>query len=98
MRGNKLLDDVEINCYFDHSQHTDEEHRTHDFFLYKFDRVGDSIECVLGCRLTGEYYDLSEDNTYYIGFRPGVSYSDNDQFNPAIDSRCVAIADMPEEA
>lgn len=97
MRGNDLLGYESINCYFDHTQHTSKEAReSSEFFKYKFEKKGDSIECVLGCRLTSEYFDLSEENKYFIGFQPGTSYSDDDQFNPAIDSRCVAIADIPK--
>lgn len=99
MRGNDLLGYEGINCYFDHPQHTDDEAReSSEFFKYKFEKIGDSIECVLGCRLTSEYVDLSEDNKYFIGFQPGTTYSDNDQFNPAIDARCVPIADIPKES
>ena len=98
MRGNTLLDYYGMNCYFDHPQRTNDEARESlEFFRYKFEKVGDSIECILGCRITGEYIDLSEDNEYYIGFQPSVTYSDYEQFNPAIDSRCIAIADMPME-
>ena len=98
MRDNALVGYEGINCYFDHTQHTSNEAReSSEFFKYKFEKKGDSIECVLGCRLTSEYFELSEENKYFIGFQPGTSYSDNDQFNPAIDSRCVAIADIPKE-
>ena len=86
-------------CYFDHPQPDIwEDGRTGDFFWYRFDKVGDSLECVLGCRLRGEYFDLSEENMYYIGFQPGAVYSDLDQFNPAQDKRWVALNDMPREA
>ena len=98
MRNNAVLGHNEIDCYFDHPQHTEGEERIPDFFLYKFEKIGDSIECVLGCRLRGDEFDLSEENKYYIGFQPSVSYSDYDQFNPAVDSRCIAITDMPKES
>ena len=97
MRNKTLLGHNEIDCYFDHPQHIGGEERLQDFFLYKFEKVGDSIECVLGCRLREDEFDLSEENKYYIGFQPSITYSDYDQFNPAIDNRCVAITDMPKE-
>lgn len=95
MRNNTLLGHNEIDCYFDHPQYTEGDERISCFFLYKFEKAGDSTECVLGCRLREDEFDLSEENKYYIGFQPSVSYSDYDQFNPAIDSRCVALTDMP---
>ena len=97
MRENRLVGESNNYCYFDHSQHNAGEERKNEFFIYRFDKIGDSIECVLGCRLIGDDIDMSEENTYYIGFQPSVSYSDYEQFNPAIDSRCVAIADMPND-
>ena len=100
MRGNERIGPVNDEfCYFDHPQPALwEDGRAGDFFWYRFDRVGDSLECVLGCRLRGEYFDLSEENMYYIGFQPGAVYPDLDQFNPAHDKRCVALNDMPREA
>lgn len=98
MRGNKVVGMSSPNCYFDHSQHTTGEERENEFFIYKFDNVGDSIECVLGCRLREDRIKLSEGTIYYIGFQPSVSYSDEDQFNPAVDRKCVALADIPKES
>lgn len=85
-------------CYFDHPQPALwEDGNREDFFWYKFEKEGDSLECVLGIRLRGDRgVDLSEDNSYYIGFESTASYSDYDQFNPAIDSRCVALDDLPK--
>ena len=75
-----------------------EDGNREDFFWYKFEKEGDSLECVLGIRLRGDRgVDLSEDNSYYIGFESTASYSDYDQFNPEIDSRCVALDDLPKE-
>ena len=100
MRGNERIGPVNDEfCYFDHPQPDIwEDGRAGSFFWYRFDKVGDSLECVLGCRLRGEYFDLSEENMYYIGFQPGAVYSGLDQFNPAHDKRCVALNDMPREA
>ncbi len=99
MRGNERIGPVNEFCYFDHPQPDIwEDGRAGGFFWYRFDKVGDSLECVLGCRLRGEYFDLSEENMYYIGFQPGAVYSGLDQFNPAHDKRCVALNDMPREA
>ena len=98
MRGNTMIGLCNMNCFLDCSQHTKEGVSENDFFRYKFVNAGDSIECVMGCRIRGDFVDLSEENTYYVGFQPGTRYSDYDQFNPAIDRRCVALNDIPKEA
>ena len=85
-------------CYFDHPQKALwEDGNREDFFWYKFEKEGESLECILGIRLRGDRgVDLSKDNSYYIGFEP-VGSDDEDNFNPAIDARCVSINDMPRE-
>ena len=85
-------------CYFDHPQPALwEDGNRENLFWYKFEKEGDSVECVLGIRLRGDRgTGFSEDNTYYIGFGPVMS-DDEDKFNPAIDARCVALKDMPRE-
>ena len=85
-------------CYFDHPQKALwEDGNREDFFWYKFEKEGDSLECILGIRLRGDRgVDLSKDNSYYIGFEPKGS-DDEDNFNPAIDARCVSLNDMPRE-
>lgn len=97
MRGNEIVGLCNMNCYLDISQHRGEGVSENDFFQYKFEKVGDSVECVMGCRIRGDFVDLSEENKYYVGFQPGTRYSDYDQFNPAIDRRCVALRDIPKE-
>lgn len=97
MRGNAIVGLCNMNCYLDNSQHREEGVSEDDFFRYKFEKVGDSVECVMGCRIRGDFVDLSEENIYYVGFQPGTRYSDYDQFNPAIDRRCVALRDIPKE-
>ena len=84
-------------CYFDHPQKALwEDGNREDFFWYKFEKEGDSLECILGIRLRGDRgVDLSKDNSYYIGFEPNGS-DDEDNFNPAIDAQCVSLNDMPE--
>jgi hypothetical protein len=85
-------------CYFDHPQKALwEDGNREDFFWYKFEKEGDSLECILGIRLRGDRgVDLSKDNSYYIGFEP-VGSDDEENFNPAIDARCVSLNDMPRE-
>ena len=85
-------------CYFDHPQPALwEDGNRENFFWYKFEKEGESLECILGIRLRGDRgVDLSKDNSYYIGFEP-VGSDDEDNFNPAIDARCVALKDMPRE-
>lgn len=84
-------------CYFDHPQKALwEDGNREDFFWYKFEKEGESLECILGIRLRGDRgVDLSKDNSYYIGFEP-VGSDDEDNFNPAIDAQCVSLNDMPE--
>lgn len=95
MNGNKMIGASNPGCYFDHSQNTEGERKR--FNYYRFEKVGDSIECIIGGRLRDDEDHFSEATGYYVGFRPMLA-SDVDQFNPAIDVRCVALKDMPKEA
>lgn len=95
MNGNKMIGAAAPGCYFDHSQNTEGERKR--FNYYRFEKVGDSIECIIGGRLRDDEDHFSEATGYYVGFRPMLA-SDEDQFNPAIDKRCVALKDMPKEA
>ena len=97
MNGNKMVGSANPTCYFDHPQNTEGEERVKHFFVYGFEKVGDSIECIIGGRLREDYDRFSEATGYYVGFLP-MSSRDEDQFNPAIDVRCVALKDMPKEA
>jgi hypothetical protein len=94
MNGNKMIGASDPGCYFDHSQNTEGERKR--FNYYRFEKVGDSIECIIGGRLRDDEYHFSEATGYYVGFRPMLA-SDEEQFNPAIDKRCVALKDMPKE-
>ena len=98
MCGNDYRGCGDIDCYFDHPQPALwEDGNRENLFWSKFEKEGDSVECVLGIRLRGDRgTGFSEDNTYYIGFGPVMS-DDEDKFNPAIDARCVALKDMPRE-
>lgn len=95
MNGNKIIGASNPGCYFDHSQNTEGERKRYNF--YRFEKVGDSIECIIGGRLRDDEDHFSEATGYYVGFRPMLA-SDEEQFNPAIDKRCVALKDMPKEA
>lgn len=95
MNGNKMIGAAAPGCYFDHSQNTEGERKR--FNYYRFEKVGDSIECIIGGRLRDDEDHFSEATGYYVGFRPMLA-SDEEQFNPAIDKRCVALKDMPKEA
>ena len=95
MNGDKIVGKSYPNCYYDHSQKTEGERKR--FNYYRFEKVGDSIECILGGRLRDDEDHFSEATGFYVGFQPSVTYSDEDQFNPAIDVRCVALKDMPKE-
>lgn len=95
MNGNKMISASNPGCYFDHSQNTEGERKR--FGYYRFEKVGDSIECIIGGRLRDDEDHFSEATGYYVGFRPMLA-SDEDQFNPAIDKRCVALKDMPKQS
>ena len=97
MNGNKMVGSANPTCYFDHPQNTEGEERRKHYFVYKFEKVGDSIECIIGGRLRDDNDRFSEATGYYVGFLPSVG-SDFDQFNPALDVRCVALKDMTKEA
>lgn len=94
MNGNKMIGASNPGCYFDHAQNTEGERKR--FNYYRFEKVGDSIECIIGGRLRDDEDHFSEVTGYYVGFAPSGG-SDFDQFNPAIDVRCVALKDMPKE-
>ncbi len=96
VRGNDVVGEGEFNCYFDSSQHTDGEDRIHSYFVYTFRDNGESIECTIGCELREDYVDFSEENTYYIGFRP-VGLDSWNQFDPSSDDGFVALDFLPPE-
>ncbi len=96
MNGDKRVGENYPNCYFDLSQNPKGKVQKTDSVYYKFEKVGDSIECVLGGRLIDENDHYSEATAYYVGFFPG-SYSEYEKVNPAIDKRFVALKDMPKE-
>ena len=97
MNEDKIVGVNHPNCYFDLSEYTEGKEQKIDSVYYKFKKVGDSIECILGGRLRDDEDHFSEATGFYVGFQPSVTYSDEDQFNPAIDVRCVALKDMPKE-
>lgn len=90
VRDSVIVGSGEFNCYFDASQHTEGEERIHHYFLYTFYESGESIECVIGCALREDFFDISEDNQYYIGFLP-IGLEFYDQFDPSIDDGFVAL-------
>lgn len=85
----------EFNCYFDATQHTEGEERIHHFFCYTFE-PGESIECVIGCRLREDFFDFSEDDSYFIGFVP-IGLEHVDQFDPSIDDGFVSLDSLQRE-
>lgn len=100
MKGNQTITQLAQFIYFDHPQpEIWDSSREGEYFWQKFGKVGDSIECVLGCRLS-EYYDglvLKENDTYYIGFEPGVYY-DDEIINPSINENFVSTDSLPCES
>lgn len=69
MRGGDQYGCALFNCYFEHTQNSSERPY---FFSYRFNKVGDSVECVMGSRITNEYTELQDDAAYYIGLPPGA--------------------------
>ena len=97
MNGDKIAGFGFFDCYFDHSQHIDSADKTVDFFDYRFEKRGDSIECILGCRLREDQIDLSKDAKYYIGTDPSEYYPENATSYPKLYSGMqVALADLPK--
>ena len=96
MNGDKRVGENYPNCYFDLSKNTEGKDQKSDSVYYKFGKIGDSIECVLGGRLIDENDHFSEATAYYVGFFPGL-YSEYEKVNPALDSKFVALKDMPKE-
>jgi hypothetical protein len=97
MNGDKRVGDSHNpNCYFDLSQNTEGKEQKTDSVYYTFGKLGDSIECVLGGRLIDENDCFSKATGYYVGFLPW-SYEEAEKCNPAIDSKFVALKDMPKE-
>lgn len=68
LRGDEQMGCALFNCYFEHTQNSSERPY---FFSYRFNKVGDSVECVMGSRITNEYTELQDDAAYYIGLPPG---------------------------
>ena len=97
VRNSVIVGMGEFTCYYDASQHTEGEDRIHHFFLYSFHESGESIECVIGCELREDYFDLSEDNQYYIGFIP-IGLESYEQFDPSIDEGFVALDSLRQES
>jgi hypothetical protein len=97
MSGDTLVGLNGPDCYFDRSQCSDADKRmSAEFFMYKFEKVGDSMECVFGGMLREDVDGLSKATAYYVGFQSENTY-DCDQFNPAIDKKCIALNDLPKE-
>ena len=97
MNGDTMVGLNGPNCYFDHSQCSDADKRmSAEFWMYRFEKVGDSLECVFGGMLRDDVEGLSKATAYYVGFQSESSY-DEDIFNPAIDKKCIALNDLPKE-
>lgn len=96
MSGDKIVGNYQPHCYFDFSKNTEGKEQKGDAVYYKFGKIGDSIECVLGGRLIDENDCFSKATGYYVGFLPW-SYEEAEKCNPAIDSKFVALKDMPKE-
>lgn len=101
MNGNKTIYQMIEFCYLDHPQPEiwEDNDREGGYFWHRFEKAGDSIECVIGCRLR-EYNDvltLKDNDTYYIGFEP-QGYCDDEEVNPKVDDKFVSTDTLPCES
>ncbi len=94
MCENQTTGEVELNCYFDHPQHTGEDDRN-EFFIYSFNKAGETIDCVVGFEITEDTIDFSKDYSLYLGFEP-LNLDDITQINLLTDKRFVAMDTLEE--
>ena len=99
MNGDSIVGiPMEFNLFFDHSQHTTGDDRTHNFLLYEFE-PGETIECVIGCAICDDprtSIDLSNEYIYYVGFLP-IGLDNINQLNPSIDEGFVLLDSLQRE-
>ena len=94
LRGYEQMSE-RFDCYFDHTQNSYEEPY---FFRYRFNKVGDSVECVLGRRFTNEHTELQDDVAYYIGLPPSAFDSSiGFNYKKMYGELYFAISDLPKE-
>ena len=101
MNGNKTINQMNEFCYLDHPQPEiwEDNDREGGYFWHGFEKAGDCIECVIGCRLR-EYNDvltLKDNDVYYIGFEP-QGYCDDEEVNPKVDDKFVSTDSLPCES
>jgi len=95
MRGGDQYGGALFDCYFEHAQNSSERPY---FFSYRFNKVGDSVECVMGSRITNEYTELQDDAAYYIGLPPGVFESSTGfNYKNMYGELYFALGDLPKE-
>ena len=95
MRGGDRYGGALFDCYFEHAQNSSERPY---FFSYRFNKVGDSVECVMGSRITNEYTELQDDAAYYIGLPPGAFESSTGfNYKNMYGGLYFALGDLPKE-
>lgn len=95
MRGGDQYGGALFDCYFEHAQNSSERPY---FFSYRFNKVGDSVECVMGSRITNEYTELQDDAAYYIGLPPGAFESSTGfNYKNMYGELYFALGDLPKE-
>lgn len=95
IRGAEQIGSDIFDCYFDHTQNSTEKEC---FFKYRFNKVGDSVECVMGSRLTNDYTELQDDAAYYIGLPPSAFDSSiGFNYKNMYGELYFAISDLPKE-
>ena len=95
LRGDEQMGCALFNCYFEHTQNSSERPY---FFSYRFNKVGDSVECVMGSRITNEYTELQDDAAYYIGLPPGEFESSiGFNYKNMYGELYFALGDLPKE-
>ena len=99
MSGGRPVAVREINCYFDKSQNTDGDDRTHSFLIYEF-KTDETIECVIGCCIEEDErtgMSFSEENKFYVGFLP-IGLDNPYQVDPVNSKGFIALDNIPKES
>lgn len=96
VRGDNTIGKEELNCYFDKSMYIEGDERVHHFFLYRFGKNEETLDCVIGFEISEERVDLSEENSYFVGFEP-IGLDNPLQFDPSLDKGFVAVDKLSNE-
>lgn len=97
MRDNEENSREFINCYIELPQNKNSAVSPYDF-KYRFNKVGDSVECVIGSRITNENEDMVDDTACYIGLPPSAFESSTGfNYKNMYGGLYFALGDLPKE-